>query len=385
MPNPNNTPPKTPYRPMSSGFFNSFRERRVRLPDSEEQLQPLVVRPKLNLILDLDGVIVANLQQVEKDLRQRKHYDAYASVLLYFLRNSALFFSNPPYSMPQCVLPGVIELIQLLYSPKVTPYVEVSVFSAASEGRNRTLYAAILMKALGKERAAVIMSNIKMCSIDDCESLRPEQVSLLRALWGLETQQTDFGKNIYKIVSREDKNRTLLIDDNPRSICHRQVQNYCAAPSVFLHTFDPSLYGSEPCDSAESPLFQQLNSVFYLTSLIMDHVDHFKLLQNKGLQEPTVSEKLLQFHFELLPKMPTSIVQRYRPRFKENFSLQTIYDRGLGILQRINPGLSFVNYRAIQTVLEPPITDNEKLLLEKKPSMEVQEQIFFRRGSARSL
>lgn len=384
MPNSNTSSLLFPSRPKSSGFFSAYRGR-ASFSGVERKIQPLPLPKKLNIIFDLDGVLVANVYATEKELRQRKYHYPNYPLLLYFLRNTALFFTAQPYSLPQCVLPGVIELIQLLYSPEVAPFVEVSVFSAGADARNRGLYAAILTKALGKERSDEIMSRIKIRSRDDCEPSRPEQVALSQAQWGLEAKQTDFGKNIYKIINRDEKDHTLLIDDNPRSICHRQVANYCAAPSVHLQTFDPLLHGESSCDSAESLLFQQLNSVFYLTAVITDLVGCFKTGQQNHSEARSVIDRLLQLHFERIPKMPTGLVQRYRPRFQENFALQHMYDKGLEILKRtINPELSFVNYGAIQAMLESPVTEQERIFLEKKPSVEAQEFGLFRMESVRS-
>lgn len=368
----------------SSRHLLSFR-RSHSAPAARETLPP---PKKLNIILTLDGVFFAHpFHTTEKADNRYQYRSDNSTVLLYFLRTASLFFTKSPRSVPRCVLPGVIELLQLLYSPEIAPWINISVFNQGYREDTRTLFAELLIMALGKERGEQIIQDTQICGYNDYEEVSKEHLLLLRTLYGLETQPTHYQKNIYKIVSKEDKSNTLLLDANPDSICYHQAKNYCAAPFVNLQSFSPSTQASETSHDASNPIFQQLNSIYYIAARLMKSITLFKQLQEQvpSTKVTTVTDELFQFHFASIPQSQFDLLKRFTPRFQENFCEQDHYRTGFDLLKQFNSELTFLDHSQIKLVLEKPITASEQTALEKKRPIESHEPAPFCPGATSKL
>lgn len=342
---------------FSSSRYHSFRRSRH---SGNAVRAPLPEVKKLNIILSLDGVLLASPFSTLEKADQRP--------LLYFLRKSALFFTKSPRTLPRCVLPGTIELIQLLYSPEIAPWINISVFNRSSREDARASFAEILTMALGKERSEQAMLFIKICGYTDCDQVPSEHLLLLSTLYGLETSLTSYQKDIYKLVGKEDGNNTLLLDANPDSIRYRQAKNYCAASFVDLQSFEPCSQEPERADDASHPIFQQLNSVYYIASRLIEFIGLFKRLQEQvpQLKITTVAEALFQSHFESRPSSFFALLRRSTPRFEKNFGDQHHYTTGLSVLKQFNSELTFITPSKIESTIEKPMTEGERAILEKK-------------------
>ncbi len=358
--------PRPPYPSSSRYHLLSFR-RNHSAPGIKKALpQP----KKLNIILSLDGVFFAHPFHEEKDDNSK--------TLLYFLRKSSLFFTKSPRPVPRCVLPGAIELLQLLYSPEIAPSINLSVFNHSSREDARALFAEILTMAIGKDRCEQVIYDTPIYGYNDCEQVPKEHLLLIQTLYGIETPPTYYQKNIYKIVSKKDANSTLLLDANPESICYHQAKNYCAAPFVELQSFDPFIQiPEEENNDATSLMFQQLNSVYYIASQLIKFIMLFRRQQEQvpQVKVTTVTEELFQFHFESIPPSQFSLLKRSQPRFQQRFAEQHHYTTGLNLLKRFNPELTFVDHSQIKATIEKPITTSEQTILEKKHPIELPEVV----------
>lgn len=318
---------------------------------------------KLHIIFDLDGVAVAIIPQNFHIMRARNNQQ---DPLLYFVRKTACLYPTLGISLPHCVLPGFIELLKLLYMSELAQCVEISFFSAGTAGRNKPLITAILTQALGTEVAKRILPHVKICSWEHCTAPTATELQLQNKLYGIDVYKEDHKKDILQIVDFPTAKNTILVDDHVTVTCFNQERNYCATPSVSLTAFYQAQSGEQRCESAKDLLFQELNSIYYLTGVLIEHIHHFQLEQRKKSNEERVpiTEKLFNFHFERIGyKSSYTTPARYVPQFNKNFSNQAYYDLGLSKLKELNPALCFVNSKEIRAHIHEPPTHAEQVIL----------------------
>lgn len=310
------------------------------------------------MIFDLDGVAVAVVPDHIKILHELD-----PSVLLYFLRRTALLSASSFQPVPQCVMPGFIELLRFLYSPEIREVVDISFFSSLGLRRSQDIVRAILNRSLGPDQAERELLNTTILSVEYCRRASDLERQLQMPLYGIQNGILMNKKDIFRVVCRDDAENTLLIDDQLGVICLHQERNYCAVPSGSIDVFYDAVSKRRNCESARDPMFQKLNSIFYLAGLLQTCIAHFKTQKAES-----VTEMLFQLQFERKrPVVPTSILQTYLFRCYELFATQYYYELGLTILQRytINSKLCFITSDEILSHIKSPPTTAEQQMLSK--------------------
>lgn len=325
---------------------------------------------KLQLIFGIRGIVVDAIPYSLKD-GQVEHHRVSEQTLLYFLRTTSLYFTKSSSPLPQCVLPGYTELLQLLFSHPMAENVNVSFFENGPEGTNKLILREIFNKAFESFAGREMLSNTVIRSANHCRYASDIDLMLLESRFGVKTTEWDVKKDIFKIVDQSEKHNALLIDADMRSICYFQVNNFLGVPAGSIKAFDLRYTSTLSCQTADDPLFQELNRIFYLTGLLLEVIDDFcKTRDGKNVAtEDTVTQKLFNMQFEIVPTV-NGIVKLFRPRLHELYSKQEYYEKGLAALQQFNPSLSFITPQHIQEVTNRPISEEEKLFLDKRKPLE---------------
>lgn len=328
----------------------------------------------LNIIFNLNGVCIVDVPSEIHDGKKRS-YIAADETNLFFLRKSAIFQIQPMgvfKPLLQYVVPGTIELMQLLFSHELCDHVCVSFFGTGTLEVNKLQVEALLTKALGAACYQNIKPQLRIASSYQCTSSSEIEDNIQAALFQINTPPSMLKKNLLSLVPKEALPNTILIDNRLSVACLWQEKNILVAPLATLPVFDLVKDSQQPSASAAELAFQQRNSVFYTTGLLMELIAHH---QNERLTLPPkvrspIVTKLFELHFGLTGSWSrTALLLKHQPCVQSLLSTQQYYDEGLAWLKNINPNLTFIDQDSYLACIKTPITTQENTAMSDRPIM----------------
>ena len=326
----------------------------------------------LNIIFNLNGVCITDVTSEIYDGKKRS-YIAADETKLFFLRKSAILHIQPMgvfKPLLQYVVPGTIELMQLLFSQELCDDVCVSFFGTGTLEINKLQVDALLTKALGAAYYQRIKPQLRIVSSDQCSRSSALEDNIQASIFQINTPPSILKKNLLSLVSKEALPNTILIYNRLSVACLWQEKNILVAPLAILPVFDLVKDSQLPSASAAELAFQQRNSVFYTTGLLMELIAHH---QNQHVTLPPkertpIATKLFDLHFDLTGSWSrTALLLKHQPCVQSLLSTQQYYDKGLVWLKNINPNLTFIDQDSYLACIKDPITPEEKTAMNDGP------------------
>lgn len=294
---------------------------------------------KLTIVFDIDDTLAAH-SSIEDEEK------------LHVLRKSMLIFA---VEREHQVLPGVIELMQLLFSKD---YINVAFFSSGVKERNTVFVKELLTRSLGEDKYLEVAPSIIILSKEDLTPGDKNQASQMYQNFGL-----TWGNNKKDISKALGKNGSLansiFIDDDSTYIYYGQEQNFLRSPwgkaeyYGALKNMTPDIefyeYKSDEC-------FFKFNTVFYIAGVLSDCINEFE----KGHD---VRPLLFDMHF----KKSTDKLFGFEPRY-DCIKDKEYYAKGLTFLRAIKPNICFVSHEDYVGTLDSPATEQEQQIIDDSKS-----------------
>jgi hypothetical protein len=254
------------------------------------------------------------------------------------------------------VLPGVIELIQLLFSKD---YINLAFFSSGRKERNAEFVKELLIRSLGKDKYLEVEPSIIILSREDLTPGDGNQASQMYQNFGL-----CWGNNKKDITKALGKDGSLanaiFIDDDPTYIYYGQEKNFLRSPCGNVAYYDAlkkMTPDTEFYEHRSDELFFKLNTVFYIAGVLSDCIDEFE----KG--HDVTTGLLFDMHF----KKSTDTLFGFEPRY-DCIKNKEYYAKGLTFLRAVKPNICFVSHDDYVGTLDSPITEPEQQIIDDSKS-----------------
>ena len=242
---------------------------------------------KLTIVFDIDDTLAAH-SSIEDEEK------------LYVLRKSMLIFAT---EIEHQVLPGVIELIQLLFSKD---YIKLAFFSSGIKERNTEFVKELLIRSLGRDKYLEVEPSIIILSKENLTPGDKNQTSQMYQNFGLSWGNNK--KDITKALGKDGSlANAIFIDDDPTYIYYGQEKNFLRSPRGKVEYYDAlkkMTPDTEFYEYRSDELFFKFNTVFYIAGVLSDCINEFE----KGHD---VSPLLFDMHF----KKSTGKLFRFEPRY----------------------------------------------------------------------
>lgn len=295
--------------------------------------EPVKNEKKLTIVFGIDDILAAHESPKPNDK-------------LYLLRKSAIIVAAKTEHQ---IFPGIIELIQYLYSKDS---INVAFFSSGTKERNVEFVKELLIKALGREKYNQIEDTLTILSKEDLTPNNDKyQSNLMHKTYGLGGGNNQ--KDIRKALGKNGSlNNAIFVDDDKTYVFHDQEKNFLCGRVGYVD-YDYYLnYESNERDRNNN--LTKYNRAFYITGVLSDCISVFE----KGgdfrellfkLQFKKSQENLFSYEFDYSPS--------------DNSTLY--YEKGLEVLKKTNPKLSFVSKEDYLTTLEIKATEKEQAFLKE--------------------
>jgi hypothetical protein len=274
---------------------------------------------RITVILDIDNVLAT-------------HDKCTIQTILFFIRKGCILSA---YGVTHYIPPGIIELIQFLYS---TPLIQVAFFSSGSSRRNHPFVKALLIKALGQARYDEIAADLIIISNDNL---------------------SDGKKNLsFAIAAVDELENAIFIDNDPKFVCKNQKKHYLHTETVQAKDFADLINSDVPCINPDDSLFRKVNAPFYLASMVQNCLLH--------KERAPIAETL--FNLQHLPDVPSE------QQWDKSKKCLTHYVEGHLILQPYNSELTLINSLAYQNAISLPSSDEQKKEIDDAKAHEYEDQ-----------
>lgn len=291
-------------------------------------------KQKLTIIFDIDGTLAGHASTNEEEK-------------LYFLRKSTLILAAEHEHQ---VLPGVIELIKLLITKE---YINLAFFSSGIKERNTEFVKQLLIRSLGKDKYLELEPSIIILSRDDLTPGDSEKSPLMAQNFGL-----DWGinkKDIKKALGKDGAlTNAIFIDDDATYIYYGQEKNFLRSPRGDGRCFSAL---KELTRSDEEEYFFRFNTIFYIAGVLSDCIEQFE----KKLE---VTKLLFNMHFKKSSDTLFGFEQRI-----DCIKMKEYYEKGLRLLQPVNPTICFVSREDYIRTITLPASDNEQQIIDVSQKM----------------
>lgn len=297
---------------------------------------------KLTIVFDIDDTLAAHstLEDEEK---------------LYVLRKSMLIFAA---EREHQVLPGVIELIQILLSKD---YINLAFFSSGIKERNTEFVKELLIRSLGDEKYLEVKPSIIILSKEDLTLGNKNQASMMKQNFGL--SWGNYKKDISKALGEGGSLASaIFIDDDPTYIYYGQEKNFLRSPwgkAEYYDALKSVTPDTEYYEYKSDELFFKFNTVFYIAGVLSDCIDEFE-------NGPDVTRLLFDMHF----KKSTDTLFGFEPRY-DCIKDKKYYAKGLAFLRTVKPNICFVSHDDYVGTLNTPITEQEQQLIDDSKSRKI--------------
>jgi hypothetical protein len=310
--------------------------------NDSEQVKKLIEvdKQKLTIVFNIEGTLATSSSSNDEET-------------LYLLRKSMLIFTA---ETEYHVLPGVIELMQFLFSKS---YINVAFFNSASRQSNAEFVQQLLLRALGQNKYAQVASSIVILSAEDLTATDEAKARTMYECF--EISWANNKKDITKAL-REGclLNNAILVDNDSTSIYFDQERNFLRSPWGSVRD-----YGKLKEIGADQIFYEQkffeFNALFYIAGLLTDCIELFE----KGKE---ITGFLFDIHFSKfdynlfrwfdLPE-DCKIYKQYEINYDCTRNKQ-YYEKGLVCLKRFKASISFVSSESYISTLQQPVTPQEQ-------------------------
>lgn len=290
---------------------------------------------ELTIVFDIDNTL-SDQTSVEDD------------EILYIIRKSMLIFAD---GRKHHVLPGVIELMQFLFSKD---NIKIAFFSSCIKKRNTEFVKELLIRALGPQKYQEVAPSIVILSEED---LTPRDKSQAKHIWknfGLHWRS--HRKDITKALGdKSSLNNAIFVDNDPTFIHYGQEKNYLRSPNGRTDSYNVLRKSSPNKDHYKynrEKLFFKFNSVFYIAGVLSDCIIDFE-------KRHDLTKRLFDMHFG----RSSDKLFGFKPGY-DCLEDKEYYAKGLACLSTVNPKLCFVSQEDYMDTLRVPATKFEQQIID---------------------
>ena len=294
---------------------------------------------KLTIVFDIDDTLAAHSSINDEEK-------------LYVLRKSMIIFAA---EREHQVLPGVIELMQMLFSKD---YINLVFFSSGIKERNTEFVKELLIRSLGQDKYQEVEPLITILSKDNLTPGEENQANQMYLNFGLNwgNNKKDITKGLAKDGSLAN---AIFIDDDSTYIYCGQEKNFLRSPpgraeyygALKKMTPDIAFY-----EYKNDELFFEFNTVFYIAGVLSHCIDEFE----KGHDAAGL---LFDMHF----KKSTDKLFGFEPRY-DCVKNKEYYAKGLRSLRTVKPDICFVSHEDYVGTLDSPATEQEQQTIDDSKS-----------------
>lgn len=264
----------------------------------------------IHIVLDIDDVLATGFHNsdIQKLLKDHPYLKEFADKNL--LINAVL---------PHMIHPGAMELIQWIFQ---IPNVKVSFFSSGDETRNTTFVKELLTRALG-DRFDKIKDNVGVFSRQHFVVSKEEEINnqfkLFKLYYGAKK------KDLSKILSADNLDNAILIDDDSSYIASGQERNVMVVPGSDEYPFYNFHRDAQEFPDCMGKYILPMNHIFYIAGMLS------RIL---GLKSHCLADNLFGLQYK-------SNADGTYERDRGIHSEHQFYLDGLSELQNVNPKLEF--------------------------------------------